>query len=250
MARSDRLSKALAGLLCVNDNFSKCMRYLQTGESCAQAIGMFFLTTLIIGLFFATCVLLVEPLFLFWPVPLVLPFVCGAAIAWILGRRGWFGLLSSRGVMLLWLLGLPGAIAVPYTLVLTDTYFSMPAIELPRDAIVLHSKVDAGAIYMAFRMTGDFDTAKAHFRDTLGVTLWRDHPTLDPHDDPAVLMQSQLLDGVDGLSVLIYDCAGATCVEIGWSRGTSSLVYLIALLGAMGLLAMIVLGPPYRRSAG
>jgi membrane glycosyltransferase len=211
---------------------------------------MFFLAMLIIGLFFATCMLLVEPLFLFWSVPLVLPFVCGAAIAWILGRRGWFGLLSSRRAMLLGLLGLPGAIAVPYTLVLTDTWFSMPAIELPRDAIVLHRTVDAGAIYMAFRMTDDFDTAKAHFRDSLGVTRWRDHPTLDPQDDPAVLMQSHLLDGVEGLHVLIYDCAGTTCVEVGWSRSISSLVYLIALLGAMALLAMIALGPPYRESAG
>jgi len=225
------------------------VRALQMEEGWARAMGILFLTMLIIGLFFATCMLLVEPLFLFWLVPLVFAFVCGAVIAWVLGRRGWFGLLSRRGAMLLGLLGLPGAIAVPYTLALTDTWLSMPAIELPQDAIVLHRTVDAGAIDMAFRMTGDFDAAKAHFRDDLGVARWRDHATLDPHDDPAALMSSHLLDGVEGLRVLIYDCAGATCVEVGWSRSISSLVYLTALLGAMGLLTMMVLGPPSRSSA-
>jgi hypothetical protein len=205
---------------------------------------MFVLATLTIGLFFATCMLIAEPLFLLWPPPLALPFIAGAILAYFIGERGWFEHLSRRGRIIFGLLALPGAIAVPILVILVETHLSMPRIEPPPGATVIQRSVDLGAFNMTFESTSSFDDLKAHFREPRDIHDWRDVPTLDPTDDPEALTQSQLREGIDGLRVLLFQCGGKVCAQVGWSGGDPARPYQVAIAGLLVLIGMIAFGPP------
>ncbi len=206
---------------------------------------VFVLVSLIIGFFFATCMLIGQALLLLVIPPLVLPFVGGTVFAYFLQKRGWYEDVSWLGKILVGFIGLPSAIAIPVFVELGASYLSMTEIELPPKSIVIERYVGLGAGYIVFESNSGFDDLKAHFLTTRGVDGWQDVRTYDPSDDAEALQQSNLRHRYNGYSYVINRCGEKSCATVGW-RIEPALNLIVALIGLLILLCMVAFGPPKR----
>ncbi len=206
---------------------------------------VFVLVSLIIGIFFATCMLIGQTLFVLVIPPLVLPFVGGTVFAYFLQKRGWYEGVSFLGKILVGIFGLPSAIAIPVLVELGASYLSMTEIELPPKSTVIERYVGLGAGYLVFESNSGFDDLKAHFQKTRGVDGWQDVRTYDPSDDPDALQQSNLRHRHNGYSYVINRCGEKSCATVGW-RIEPALNLFVALIGLLIFLCMVTFGPPKR----
>ena len=209
---------------------------------------MRFLATTIIGFFFATCMLLILPLYIFFPLPLLLPFVGGFVFSWGLRRRGWFTYLAPRVTVIHGGLAILASIFAPVLVGIFVNFLEVQRLELPEEIIDLRRSIGPGRFHLTFLAPAGINDLKAHFRECHGIKYWNDRPTPDTTDDPDTLAQSESARQLQQLWILLSDHGEQTFVEIGGPHSRPEPVYFVAGGGLLILISMIALGPPHMRN--
>ena len=200
-----------------------------------------------IGVFFATCLLLMQPLYLFWGVPLLAPFAGGYLLAWLLEARGWLAWLAPRVTPVSGGLACLAALVGPVLIGMAVTVVAAQRLVLPSGIEALERSIGPDLYHVTFLAPQGIAELKAHFASHHGIRYWRDVPTPDPDDDPAALVQSATPSRSQGLWVLLSTRGDRTFVEIGGPHGHREPAWVIAGGGLAILLLLLLTGPPRQR---
>ncbi|WP_157770054.1 hypothetical protein [Ruegeria profundi] len=202
--------------------------------------------TLAIGLFFATCIVLVEPLFLLGMLrPMLgIPFFVGFFFAWWFHKLGYFGGWASRGALVFGLVALPCAIALPILIEVIGAHLEKEKVELPISATVYSESPDGREL--RFESAESVEALMLHFEDELGIERWLEVSFVEWSKSRT----AERYDGYVGtadqeLKVRLFHCEQLVCGIVVWPKHEANLVYFTA---AFGLIVLCILGvfPPLR----
>ncbi|WP_135504112.1 hypothetical protein [Roseovarius aestuariivivens] len=211
---------------------------------------MLTLLTLVIGGFFAVCLLMHQPLYLLWPPPLLLVFAGGLIVAYCLKWRGWAAYLAPRVTVLQGGLAVLAALVAPVLIGMALTFGALQRLDLPEDRVDLSRSIGPDIFHITFLSPMGIDALRAHFAAHHDIRYWRDVPTPDNSDDPAALLQSVTPSQSQAYWILLSKRDEETFVEIGGPYDRPAPVLLIALAGGLVLAVMLLLGPPRSHAPG